>query len=61
MKLDVSELNLIVVLQDKNGNHYAAAMEKEKFEAIQFMVRQSLHTVVPLSEFKLELKVSDSE
>ena len=61
MKLDVSGLNLIIVLQDKDGNHYAAAMEKEKFEAIQFIVMQSLHTVVPISEFKLELKASDNE
>ena len=61
MKIDINELNAIVVLQDKNGNHYAAVMEKEKFEAVQFVISQSLHSVVPLSEFRLKLKASDNE
>lgn len=53
--LDRRELEVTVIVHDKDGNHYAAAFEQGTWDAIQFLIKNGLETVVPITKFELTM------
>ena len=53
--LDRRELEVTIIVHDKNGNHYAAAFEQDTWDAIQLLVKTGLETVIPITKFELTM------
>lgn len=53
--LDRRELEVTIIVHDKNGNHYAAAFKQDTWDAIQLLVKTGLETVIPITKFELTM------
>lgn len=53
--LDRRELEVTVIVHDKDGNHYAAVFGRDTWDAIQLLVKNGLETVVPITKFELTM------